>query len=100
MFYNDLDAKGAEYWFNKLRPHSVATFREKSTSPAWLNIPSVYLVCEDDRAIPAADQDAMIAGVKQAGGIIEVERTFCSHSPHLVKPDKVAGFLRRTAGET
>jgi pimeloyl-ACP methyl ester carboxylesterase len=100
MFYHDLDAKDTEYWFHKLRPHSVATFREKPTSPAWLNIPSAYLVCEDDRSIPAENQDAMVEGARQAGGVIEVERVFCGHSPHLTKPDKVADFLRRAAGET
>lgn len=50
--------------------------------------------------VPAAFQDAMIAGVKDAGGMIEVERVSGSHSPHLTKPNKVADFLRRAAGET
>ena len=81
-------------------PHSIATFREKTRSAAWRSIPSAYLVCEDDRAIPVERQDAMIAEVKRLGGEIDVERDFVSHSPHLVKPDLVAGFMRRAAGES
>jgi len=63
-------------------------------------IPSAYLVCEDDRAIPVQGQDAMIAKVKEEGGIIETERLFVAHSPYLATPDFVARFLRRAAGES
>jgi hypothetical protein len=97
--YHDADPKEAEECVSKLGLHSLATFRAKTRSAAWRKIPSAYLVCEDDRIIPVEGQDGMIAGVRGLGGEIEVERLFVSHSPYLVKPDSVAGFLRRASGE-
>jgi len=98
-FYHDLPSADGQYWANQLRPHSSAAIKAKATSAAWRRIPSAYLVCEDDRAVPVQAQEAMIAGVKKDGAKMEVERVFSSHSPHLVKPDIVVGFLRRAAGE-
>jgi hypothetical protein len=86
MFYHDLDMADAENWVTKLNPHSIASFRDKTRSAAW-------------RRIPAQAQEAMTTDVKEAGGEIVVERVFSGHSPHLSKPDVVAGFLRRAAGE-
>lgn len=78
---------------------SFQTLTTKTKSAAWKKIPSVYLVCEDDRAIPFQAQDAWVAAVKEAGGDIETERLFVSHSAHVVNPKFVAGFIRRAAGE-
>jgi hypothetical protein len=72
---------------------------DKSRSAAWRKIPSSYLVCEDDRAIPVQAQDGIIAKVKELGGEIETERLFVSHSPYIVNPEYVSRFLRRAAGE-
>jgi len=99
MFYHDLDIADAENWVTKLKPHSIASLRDKTRSAAWRRIPSAYLICEDDRIIPAQAQEAMTTDVKEAGGEIVVERVFSGHSPHLGKPEVVAGFLRRAAGE-
>jgi hypothetical protein len=100
MMYHDVDPNEVQGWIAKLRPHSLATFQDKARFAAWKKIPSAYLVCEDDRAIPVQGQDGMVAAVKGAGGDIETERLFVSHSPYIVEPDFVAGFLRRAAGET
>jgi hypothetical protein len=43
----------------RLRPQALGTFRDKSRSAAWRTIPSSYLVCEDDRAIPVQFQDGI-----------------------------------------
>lgn len=82
-----------------MKVQSLATFMTKTKSAAWKNIPTSYLICENDRPIPLALQESMIATAKKQGGEIETERLFVSHSPHLVMPEKVAGFLRRAAGE-
>lgn len=60
---------------------------------------SVYLVTEDDHAIPFPIQDAMVKACRDAGAQMEIERIFTSQSPFLVKPDSVAAFIRRAAGE-
>jgi hypothetical protein len=100
MLYHDVPDEEAKVWLARLRPHSLATFTDKSRSTAWRKIPSSYLVCENDQGIPVQAQDGMIARVRELGGDIETERLFVSHSPYLVKPEYVPRFLRRTAGET
>jgi hypothetical protein len=54
-------------------------------------------VCEDDQAIPAFAQDAMIQGVKEAGAEIEVQRIKASHSPFLSRPDETVEWILSVA---
>ena len=49
--------------------------------------------------LPFQVQDALVSAVKKAGGDIETERLFVSHSVHVANPRFVAGFIRRAAGE-
>jgi hypothetical protein len=41
----------------------------------------------------------MVKTCQELGSKMEIERLFSSHSPFLVKPDEMVGFLRRAAGE-
>lgn len=71
----------------------------KTTAASWQTIPTSYLLCEDDLAIPAAAQEGMIKGVEEAGGgEIEVTRIKSGHSPFLSKPDETAAWLQKVAG--
>jgi pimeloyl-ACP methyl ester carboxylesterase len=97
--YHDIDPRDAKLWCSKLKLQSYAALTDVARSPAYKNIPSAYLVCEDDRAIPVEGQDNMIEEARKDGAVIEVERLFVAHSPYLNKPDAVAAFLRRAAGE-
>ncbi|KAK0119058.1 hypothetical protein ONS96_012126 [Cadophora gregata f. sp. sojae] len=99
VFYHDLPSAEADEWVSKLRVQSLATFMTKTKSAAWKKIPTSYLMCENDKPLPLELQESMIATVRKEGGEIETERLSVSHSPHLVMPEKVAGFLRRAAGE-
>ena len=58
------------------------------------------MVCEDDQTVPVQAQDAMIAGMVEAGAEVVVERVKSSHSPHLSQPEFIAAFLRRAAGDS
>ncbi|TVY83293.1 Methylesterase [Lachnellula suecica] len=100
IMYHDLDPEDAKYWVSKLKHHSYATITDTVKSAAYQKIPSAYLICEDDRAIPVKSQEDMIEDANKDGADFEVERLFVSHSPYLAKPDAVAGFLRRAAGES
>jgi hypothetical protein len=100
MMYHDLDPEDAKYWLSKFKHHSFATLTEGPRSAAYQKIPSAYLVCEDDRGIPVKTQEDMIKKARKDGEEIEVERLFVSHSSYLAKPDAVADFLRRAAGES
>jgi hypothetical protein len=64
-----------------------------------MEIPSSYLLCEDDLAFPAFAQEAMTDMVKQKGGEMEVDRIKSGHSPLLSRPDDVVAWIRKVAGE-
>lgn len=57
------------------------------TAAAWSSIPSTYVVCTQDLAIPADAQRAM---AQRSGSVVELE---ASHSPFLSMPGKVAELL-------
>ena len=59
-------------------------------SPAWLNVPSSYLVCLDDKAVNV-DQQRMRAG--WAKHSVEID---CDHSPFFSAPDATAEFIADT----
>ena len=65
------------------------------TVPAWHTVPSTYLVCTQDQAIPAETQRA--AAVR-AGRIVEIPT---GYHPFLSRPDLVAetlaGMIRTSA---
>ncbi|KAH7117950.1 Alpha/beta hydrolase fold-1 [Dendryphion nanum] len=100
VFYNDLPAEEQKHWISKLQSHSFATTTAGATGAAWKDIPTSYLLTEDDQAIPAFAQELMTNGVKDMGGDIQVERIKSGHSPFLSKPDAVVDYIRRAAGET
>lgn len=62
-----------------------------------MKIPSVYMACELDNAVPVEAQEAIALGVRKEGAVIEIERVSASHSPHLSKPEVVADFMHRAA---
>ncbi|PSN60280.1 alpha/beta-hydrolase [Corynespora cassiicola Philippines] len=99
VFYNDLSREEQQKWMSKLETHAYATKKAKSTAAAWKEIPTWYLVCEDDNAIPVAAQEAMVDGAKAMGADVQAERIKASHSPFLSQPDVVANWVRRAAGE-
>jgi pimeloyl-ACP methyl ester carboxylesterase len=54
------------------------------TQVAYTKIPTTYLYCENDRALPLAVQEMM---VKQAGLDAQELRCGAGHSPFLSQPD-------------
>ncbi|KAF2688409.1 alpha/beta-hydrolase [Lentithecium fluviatile CBS 122367] len=99
VFYNDLSQEQQQEWYAKTKHHTFATKQAKATAASWKEIPTSYLLCEDDLAIPAFAQEAMTGMVRDMGGEIEVERIKSGHSPFLSRPGEVVGWLRRVAGE-
>ena len=63
---------------------------EPMANPAWLSVPSSYVVCTDDRAV-RLDQQRMRAG--WAKHSIEID---CDHSPFFSAPNETAGFILET----
>ena len=96
-FYNDAsDRKVLDELVNGLEPQAVGTFYSKSTYAAWKDVPTTYIGCNLDNAIPVQGQKAMVgianAALKDAGkeqGVYEAWLE-SSHSPMISMPERLA----------
>jgi len=87
LFYGDCSAADIELARRSLRPMPARPAPVGPYRPAWRDIPSTYVICEADRAIPP-DAQRMMA--RRAGDV----RTWpTSHSPFLSRPELVVDLL-------
>jgi len=96
LFYNDVDPETAKVMVEGLKSQSYGAFLSKVTYTAWRDIPSTYLICENDKCLPVELQEAMM---KTPGALFEEERCRAGHSPFLSMPRFTADVIRRAAGE-
>ena len=80
-------------------PHASVAKNSPATSAAYLDIPSVYVLCDDDQATPVFFQQKMVDDVRSEGAMMETEKINTSHSSFMANPSWVAALIRRTAGE-
>jgi pimeloyl-ACP methyl ester carboxylesterase len=92
VFYNTCPPEVADAAAARLRPHTIAAFVQTVRSVAWRDVPSTYVICDRDNAIPVAAQEAMAA---RAG---TTQRLDSDHSPFLNDPGAVADLIRAAAG--
>lgn len=76
--------------------HAKGPFYDLQSYSAFKFIPSTYVVCELDKAVPAAVQE-MIA--TQPGANMVIERLKAGHSPFLSMPEETSNIIRKAAGE-
>lgn len=88
VFYGDCDTATQQWATRQLRPQSGAPFAQPVPRPAWRTIPSTYVVCTNDMAIPAKVQRGTFA--PRATDVVELE---ASHSPFLSKPAELADIV-------
>lgn len=62
---------------------------------AWREIPSAYILCEQDCAFPSAVSEAMIEQVKSEGAKVQTARLKGGHAPMLSIP-RETGLLIAT----
>lgn len=77
----------------RLTSQSVAAIATPQTAAAWKELPSTYVVCTQDAAVPPAAQEAMAARAQT------VEHLDASHSPFLSRPDEIAEIVALVALE-
>jgi pimeloyl-ACP methyl ester carboxylesterase len=65
-----------------------------------MTIPSVYLICEDDIAMPVCVQENMVRQAQDAGAPMTSERIRCGHSPFLSHPEETANFMMKAASQS
>jgi pimeloyl-ACP methyl ester carboxylesterase len=91
VFYNTCPPEVADGAAARLRPHTIASFVQPVKSVAWRDVPSTYLICDRDNAIPVPAQEAMAARADTT------QRLQSDHSPFLTDPDAVADLIRTVA---
>jgi pimeloyl-ACP methyl ester carboxylesterase len=89
VFFNDLDATTAASAASQLGYQSYASMVQPLTEIAWKTIPSTYIICEADNAVPVVAQQLM------AQRADHVERINTSHAPFLSQPAALARLVRR-----
>ena len=88
VFYADCPADVAARAAAALVPQRKEVFRQELRSAAWRTVPSTYVVCERDNAIPPQLQELM---AQRAG---TVSRMDASHSPFLSRPGEVTAIIQ------
>jgi len=87
-FYGDLPAEQAQPATARLRHQRLSSFTQELTRASWRDVPTDYIVLDQDCAIPPVAQQAMAA---RASLVHHLET---SHSPFLSKPAELAELLR------
>jgi pimeloyl-ACP methyl ester carboxylesterase len=82
--YHELPEPEKDGWMEKLKPQPAADWDRVLNYCGWMEVPSVYLVCEADRLLPAELQ-LQLAGI--AGS--EILRCKSGHMVQLSMPEKV-----------
>jgi pimeloyl-ACP methyl ester carboxylesterase len=67
---------------------STSSLTQPLSRAAWRELPSTYVVCEQDQAIPVEAQEAMSG---RAGTVLRLDT---GHSPFLAAPAELAALLR------
>ncbi|KAL8732131.1 MAG: hypothetical protein Q9181_004046 [Wetmoreana brouardii] len=80
--YNDLPSSEAASWASKLVAQSYRVQSTKLTrTAAWHFVPSTYLICENDQAVPPPFQETFATTAKA-----HIERCDSGHSAQLSQP--------------
>lgn len=88
VFYADVDPTLAQEAITRLVPASYSSQTGPVSAAAWHTIPSTYIICTADNAIPPFAQEAMAQRAKRA------HRLDSSHSPFLSMPVELAALLK------
>lgn len=91
LFFGDVDAVEAEAAAARLLPQSVRPFEEALPRAVWHEVPSTYVITEQDAVFPVAAQEALAA---RLGG--RTVRVPTSHSPFLSRPELIAGVIEES----
>lgn len=90
--YNDIiDTRFSESAIAILDPKVLDHDYVGPAKCAWREIPSAYILCEEDRVLVPAVTEAMVDLVKSEGVEVQTHRLRSGHAPMLSKP-KEAGL--------
>jgi pimeloyl-ACP methyl ester carboxylesterase len=87
LFYADSDEQVVADVIPRLRPMGVGGGAGPASEPAWKTVPSTYIICTEDGALPPSAQREMAA---HADAVAEWPT---DHSPFLTRPRDIAELL-------
>lgn len=95
LIYDDLPPEEGRHWAERTVLQSCAVKDTVMVRCAYghPDLPSTYVVCAADRAVPAAAQEMFATA---AGAV--VRKVEAGHSAFLSKPDEVMGLIKEAAG--
>jgi pimeloyl-ACP methyl ester carboxylesterase len=97
-FYNDLDAKTTEKCLADIAPYQAKpTIFTPATYDAYRDVPSTYLLCEKDAAMPFDLQKAMITTAGE--DLIKSHICGAGHLPMLGSPQVVFDIIDRASND-
>jgi pimeloyl-ACP methyl ester carboxylesterase len=88
VFYGDVDPVTARHAVSQLGYFSYAAGCQELTEVAWKTIPSTYVICEADNAVPPSVQERFAQRAEK------VQRLTTSHSTFLSQPAALAQLIR------
>lgn len=85
LFYNDLAPAEAALWSEKLTywPRGLMDERSSGRYRAHKVVPTTWLLCEKDNAIPLGLQRGLLEAAREEGGLMEERTCGAGHSPFL-----------------
>jgi pimeloyl-ACP methyl ester carboxylesterase len=92
LFFNDCDPATRQWARQQIARQPLGPYVEPVPNPAWRKIPSTYVVCTLDQALPAQLQRDVMA--KRTTHVVELN---AGHSPFLSQPGAVADVLTARA---
>jgi pimeloyl-ACP methyl ester carboxylesterase len=93
VFYGDVSAELATASSARLVHQSLSALGATLADAAWRHVPTTYIVCDKDAAIPPALQEVM------ARNAVRVHHLPSSHSPFLSIPGALAALIERETEE-
>ncbi|EAQ01697.1 esterase EstC, putative [Pseudooceanicola batsensis HTCC2597] len=92
VLYNGASQADMDWALPQIRHEPSGPHREAiSLGDNHAGVPASFVICTEDRMIPAVDQERM------AADLTDVVRMETGHSPFLSDPDRLAGHLARMA---
>ena len=92
-FYHDVPSQPLQRALDNLALLPIKHAMNSPKGAAWREIPTAYIICEEDAAITPKGQQQMIDAVKAQGVEVQVASLKASHSPFLSMPGEAAKVI-------
>ncbi|KAJ5633375.1 hypothetical protein N7490_009714 [Penicillium lividum] len=87
--FHDLVPSEREQLYSKLTHSSLPIFSGKASHEPWQEMPTAYILCEEDKMLPIAFQEQMVKML----GTSHIFQLKTSHHPFLSVPDQVVHII-------